>query len=218
MIQGAGSRPQEKPVSRTQTLANVPPNRQARSAEMRERLIAAAQVILERGGLEALNSNAVAAEAGASPPSFYRYFTDKYDLLAELGRRLMNAQNEIIEKRSGHSLRFSEQTMESVLRETLAVTQAFRGGRAITSSLRASPELAPIRLKSHAHVAGLMAAEMTPGKRGRANADTYARARLAVELGYAAIEMLLEVPELDADRVLRSAALAISHGLKSVNL
>lgn len=200
-------------MSRSQTFSGAPPARQARSVEMRERLIAAAQVILERGGLEALNSNAVAAEAGATPPSFYRYFTDKYDLLAELGHRLMNAQNAIVEGRSGRALRFSELAMESVLRETLAVTRAFRGGRAIISSLRASPELAPIRLASHAHVAGLMAAEMTSGKRSKAKAEAYARARLAVELGYAAIEMLLEVPELDVDVVLKATARGLAQSL-----
>lgn len=206
-------------MRRTDTLAATPPAsqpRQARALETCERLIAAAQVILERGGLEALNSNAVAAEAGTSPPSFYRYFGNKYDLLAELGRRLMNAQNEIIERQQGSGAdpaRFSERAMEAVLRETLSVTRAFRGGRAIISSLRAVPELAPIRLESHAHVAGLMAAELSAGKRGKAKAEAYERARLAVELGYAAIEMLLEVPELDADRVLKSAARAITAGL-----
>lgn len=200
-------------MSRIQTLAPAPPARQARSVEMRERLIAAAQVILERGGLEALNSNAVAAEAGASPPSFYRYFTDKYDLLAELGRRLMNAQNTIIEQQAGAGFRFSEAAMESVLRETFAVTRAFRGGREIISSLRASPDLAPVRLESHAHVAGLMAAEMAPGKRGKAKAEAYARARMVVELGYAAIEMLLEVPDLDADTVLKATARGLAHSL-----
>ncbi|MFN7179512.1 TetR/AcrR family transcriptional regulator [Hyphomonas sp.] len=189
---------------------------QARAVETRERLIAAAQAILERGGLEALNSNAVAAEAGATPPSFYRYFGNKYDLLAELGRRLMSAQNQIIERQVGggnHPQRYSQRAMEFVLQETLAATRAFRGGRAIISSLRAAPELAPVRLESHAHVAAIMAKEMAGGRRGRARTEAFERARLAVELGYAAIEMLLEVPELDTDRVLKSAARAISHCL-----
>jgi AcrR family transcriptional regulator len=184
--------------------------RQARARETYERLLAAAQAILERGGLEAVNSNAVAAEAGATPPSFYRYFRNKHDLLAELGRRLMSAQNLIIEQRvdaSAPSRPFDTQMLERVLMDTLTVTRSFQGGRAIISSLRAVPELLPIRLESHAHVARLIAAQS--GAAGRAKADTYARARLAVELGYAAIEMLLEVPELDARRVLRSTARAV---------
>ena len=184
--------------------------RQARAREMHERLLAGAQAILERGGLEAVNSNAVAAEAGATPPSFYRYFRNKHDLLAELGRRLMSAQNLIIERRFDSAARsrpLDTQTLERVLMDTLTVTRSFQGGRAIISSLRAVPELLPIRLESHAHMARLIAAQS--GVTGRAKADAYARARLAVELGYAAIEMLLEVPELDSRRVLRSTALAV---------
>ena len=114
---------------------------------------------------------------------------------------------------AGGGFRSSEAAMESVLRETLAVTRAFRGGREIISSLRASPDLAPVRLESHAHVAGLMAAEMAPGKRGKAKAEAYARARMVVELGYAAIEMLLEVPDLDADTVLKATARGLAHSL-----
>lgn len=184
--------------------------RQARARETCERLLAAAQAILERSGLEAVNSNAVAAEAGATPPSFYRYFRNKHDLLAELGRRLMSAQNLIIERRfdpAARSRRIDTQTLERVLMDTLTVTRDFQGGRAIISSLRAVPELLPIRLESHAHVARLIAAQS--GATGRAKADAYTRARLAVELGYAAIEMLLEVPDLDARRVLRSTARAV---------
>jgi AcrR family transcriptional regulator len=199
--------PRRAPDGLTAPLAEP---RQARAREMQERLLAAAQAILERGGLEAVNSNAVAAEAGATPPSFYRYFRNKHDLLAELGRRLMSAQNLVIEQRvdaSGYSRPFDTQTLERVLMETFTVTRRFQGGREIISSLRAVPELLPIRLESHAHMARLIAAQS--GATGRAKADAYARARLAVELGYAAIEMLLEVPELDARRVLRSTALAV---------
>jgi len=190
--------------------APVTAPRQARAQVTYERLIVAAQVILERGGLEAVNSNAVAAEAGATPPSFYRYFRNKHDLLAELGRRLMTAQNQIVERRFEAVSRprpLDTETLERVLIDTLTVTRNFQGGRAIISSLRALPELSPIRLESHARVARLIAAQS--GSTGRARADAYARARLAVELGYAAIEMLLEVPGLDARRVLRSTARAV---------
>lgn len=190
--------------------APVKAPRQARAQVTYERLIVAAQVILERGGLEAVNSNAVAAEAGATPPSFYRYFRNKHDLLAELGRRLMTAQNQIVERRFEAVSRprpLDTETLERVLFDTLTVTRDFQGGRAIISSLRALPELLPIRLESHAHVARLIAAQSSSTSRARA--DAYARARLAVELGYAAIEMLLEVPDLDARRVLRSTARAV---------
>ncbi|MBU3921735.1 TetR/AcrR family transcriptional regulator [Hyphomonas sp.] len=185
--------------------------RQARAQETYERLLTAGQVVLERGGLEAFNSNAVAAAAGATPPSFYRYFRNKHELLAELGRRLMNVQNAVIEQRSvpgAIAAPFADDELERVLSETLAVTRKFRGGRAIISSLRAVPELAPIRLESHAHVAGLIALQLEGT--GLTKPEAYERARLAVELGYAAIEMLLEVKRLNAARTLRATARAVA--------
>ncbi|MFN3913122.1 TetR/AcrR family transcriptional regulator [Hyphomonas sp.] len=188
---------------------------QARAQETCERLLAAGQVVLERGGLEAFNSNAVAAEAGVTPPSFYRYFKNKHVMLAELGRRLMTAQNAIIEERgagTGSGEALTERELGRILAETLAVTRRFRGGRAVISALRAIPELAPVRLESHAHVAGLIARQIQG--RGRVKGETYERARLAVELGYAAIEMLLEVPELDTRRVLAAAARALAGSLR----
>jgi hypothetical protein len=57
-------------------------------------------------------------------------------------------------------------------------------------------------------VARLIARQMKGS--GRAKSDDYARARLAVELGYAAVEMLLEVPQLEAKPVLRAAARSIA--------
>jgi AcrR family transcriptional regulator len=185
--------------------------RQARAQETYERLLAAGQAVLERGGLEAFNSNAVVAEAGVTPPSFYRYFKNKHEMLAELGDRLMRAQNAIVEADIAEDASLATRTVqqhERILTRTLAVTRKFRGGRAITSSLRAIPELAPIRLESHAHVARLIARQMKSS--GRTKVDDYARARLAVELGYAAVEMLLEVPQLEAKPVLRAAARSIA--------
>lgn len=158
-----------------------------------------------------MNSNAVAAEAGVTPPSFYRYFRNKHELLAELGRRLMNAQNDVIERQLAEGMApgpLDTQNFERLLVATLEVTRNFQGGRAIISSLRAVPELLPIRLESHAHVARLIAAQLATS--GRSKVEAYERARLVVELGYAAIEMLLEVPELDAKRVLRTTALAVA--------
>lgn len=61
---------------------------QARSREMRDRiLIAAAQVLAERG-YAGLSTNRVAERAGVSVGSLYRYFEDRTDLLEHLRRRV----------------------------------------------------------------------------------------------------------------------------------
>ncbi|NGO65926.1 TetR/AcrR family transcriptional regulator [Rhizobium daejeonense] len=61
--------------------------RQARSAVMVETILEAAARVLETGGLEAFNTNAVAEKAGVSIGSLYQYFPAKEALLATLIRR-----------------------------------------------------------------------------------------------------------------------------------
>lgn len=71
--------------------------RQARSAVMVETILEAAARILETGGLEAFNTNAVAKKAGVSVGSLYQYFPAKEALLAALIRRKRMALIEAIE-------------------------------------------------------------------------------------------------------------------------
>ena len=61
--------------------------RQARSAATVEAILDASAHILERGGLEALNTNAIAERAGVSIGSLYQYFPGKDAILAALIRR-----------------------------------------------------------------------------------------------------------------------------------
>jgi AcrR family transcriptional regulator len=61
--------------------------RQQRSSATVEAILEAAARILERGGLDALNTNSVAAMAGVSVGSLYQYFPGKEALLAELVRK-----------------------------------------------------------------------------------------------------------------------------------
>lgn len=61
--------------------------RQQRSSATVEAILEAAARILERGGLDAFTTNAVAAMAGVSVGSLYQYFPGKEALLAELVRK-----------------------------------------------------------------------------------------------------------------------------------
>lgn len=60
---------------------------QQRSAATVDAILEAAARILERRGLDALTTNAVAALAGVSIGSLYQYFPGKAAILAELIRR-----------------------------------------------------------------------------------------------------------------------------------
>ena len=69
---------------------------QQRATETFERLLEAAAQTLAEVGIERWSTNLVCEHAGVSPPALYRYFPNKYALLTELTRRLMERQNECI--------------------------------------------------------------------------------------------------------------------------
>ena len=191
--------------------------RQRRAKETYRSLLAAAQRILNEEGLEALNSNAIVERAGLTAPTFYRYFEDKHAILAVLGRELMDAQNAALEVAAREMLddpdRLAAGT-ESLLWRTLEITEGFEGGYALIVSLRAIPALRPIRLYSHTYVAEYLTERYRETFPDVGHEEAYDRCRLAVEIGYAAIEMLLETAECDRARVIERTGAAVEAVLR----
>ena len=181
--------------------------RQRRAKATYRSLLGAAQQILAEEGLEALNSNAIVERAGLTAPTFYRYFEDKHAILAVLGRELMEAQNAALETAAADMPEAPGEL--ALLRRTLEITETFEGGYALMVSLRAIPSLRPIRLASHAYVAEILTGRFLEAFPEVPRADAYDRCRLSVEIGYAAVEMLLETAECDRERVLERTAEAV---------
>jgi AcrR family transcriptional regulator len=69
---------------------------QSRAQVTIDRVCEAALGILSEGGWDAFNTNVVAARAGVSGPTVYRYFPNKYVLAAELRRRLDGAESSAV--------------------------------------------------------------------------------------------------------------------------
>lgn len=185
---------------------------QKRAKETYRSLLSAAQDILSESGIEALNSNAIVERAGLTAPAFYRYFENKHIILAVLGRQLMDAQNAVTENILSTDDLSSEGVLEQtekLLRQTLETTEAFKGGYALMVSLRAIPALSAIRISSHRYVTTLLTERYLESNPGVARDDAYDRFRLANEIGYACVEMLLEADECDRDRVIGRTAHAI---------
>ena len=65
--------------------------RQARAAQTVASIVEAAAQILEKGGLPAFTTNAVAERAGVSIGTLYQYFADKNALVMALARNEMEA-------------------------------------------------------------------------------------------------------------------------------
>jgi AcrR family transcriptional regulator len=179
---------------------------QQRATATFERILEVAAQTLADVGIDRLSTNLVCQRAGLSPPALYRYFPNKYALLNELGRRLMQHQNELIphwitrEVLAG-SAQGLQVALEGLLLDTFRATRATIAGVWITRALRAVPALAEVRLESHAQVTGAQAAllrEVYP----QASADELRLvSRVTVELLYAAVEMLFDEPPLDTRAV-----------------
>ena len=192
--------------------------RQKRSEETFDLILDTTANLLEEFGLDKLNTNLICERAGLTPPALYRYFPNKYAILEELGRRLMEAQNQDVYRwfqADSADLR-DALTIQQILRGQYDVTCAQSGGQWITRALHASPKLADIRLRSHDQmVEQLVMAQMldTP------NADEALleqKFRITTETGYAILEMLNDRPDLDVDQVLKETGKMIASVLKDI--
>lgn len=185
---------------------------QARARETYELLLASAQEVLAELGFEALNSNIVCQRAELTPPAFYRYFSDKYDILAVLGNRLMDVQNAVLEA-GGDDVPFTKESFieRSIADQhaTIAVTKEFIGGYSLLVSMRAIPELRPVRMNSHDKMSAIVAAQLHAQGANGGLADLQTKCRLGIEMGYASLEMLFETDFKNQEMVILGTANAM---------
>jgi AcrR family transcriptional regulator len=179
---------------------------QVRAQETVERIIEAAASVLGEVGIERLSTNLVCERAGLTPPALYRYFPNKYAILAELGVRLMMSQNDLVVAWATPATmrlpaaRF-EQRVARLFLDTLEITRRATAGEWITRALRAVPSLAPVRTGSHDHVTELIVTAFREAYPSTPKARITLVARLAVEVMYSAHELLFDDPKLDPEEV-----------------
>jgi AcrR family transcriptional regulator len=179
---------------------------QRRATETFERILDVGAQTLADVGFDRLSTNLVCERAGLSPPALYRYFPNKYALLCELGRRLMERQNELIPSwitldalvgpRAG-----LEKALQGLLLDTYRVTRETTAGVWITRALRAVPALASVRLESHGKVAQAQLALLKLAYPIADLEELRLVSRVTVELVYAATELLFDEPPLSAQAV-----------------
>ena len=210
-----------KPRKTKPELATKLRPRQARSQDTFELILDTAGDLLETLGFEQLTTNLICKAAGVSPPALYRYFPNKYAVLKELGDRLMRAQDDEVmawvdagglvgdsfEERLAKSIAIHERMVE--------IQREFPGGLAIGRALRAVPVLQDLRFRSR----DMVAAHFMQHMRGLYPAVDTRRldviTRMTVELSYAAIEMVVEEPDRDADIINREVCLLFAHYFES---
>ncbi len=199
------------------TLAARLPPKQDRARQTRERLLDVAGDLLAEVGIERISTNMIAARAGLTPPALYRYFDDKYAVIEALGRRLMERQNAVLERwiarHAPAGITGMADHIGELLAENAAVTRAEPGAVWILRALHASPQLVHVRLESHRHVTDRLADTCAPHLPGVDRKILWSRLRLAVELGFAADEMLYEEDRVSADAVFAEVAAMLRSAL-----
>nr|WP_282571076.1 TetR/AcrR family transcriptional regulator [Sphingopyxis sp. MSC1_008] len=173
--------------------------------------------LLAEVGLERISTNMIAARAGLTPPALYRYFDDKYAVIEALGRRLMERQNDVLEnwitRHAPGGIADMADHIGDLLAENAAVTRTEPGAVWILRALHATPRLVHVRLESHRHVTGRLADACALHLPGIDRKILWSRLRLAVELGFAADEMLYEEDRVSAAAVLAEVAAMLRSAL-----
>lgn len=178
---------------------------QERALRTYARLLDATGLLLAEVGVERISTNLVAARAGVSPPTLYHYFADKYALLAALGERLMAQQNALVALDPLQD----EAAIAAALMAHVELTLASPGGPWVMRMLRAVPQLAQVRMASHRALAKELADQALALDPAQPRATIERRARVCVDLGYAAIELVFDEPDADVAGIMSDAARAI---------
>lgn len=163
--------------------------------------------LLEEVGVERLSTNLVCERAGLTPPALYRYFPNKYALLKELGEQLMKKQDNAVFahiEKMGDQFGTVEQEAKrnrQIQERVNEITHAFPGGAWVMRALRAVPTLGAVRIKSREDVAARVYKRMLAAFPDANKKDLRVAATLSVEVMYASTELIMDQPELDADRI-----------------
>lgn len=193
---------------------------QQRATETYERILEVTAQTLADVGIERLSTNLVCERAGLSPPALYRYFPNKYALLSELGLRLMQAQNERVDRWItlevfGGGIDSLERAIEGLIIDTYEATVQTVGGVWIMRALRAVPALQQVRLASHAAVTQQQTRLLSQALPEANAAELQLVSRIVVELIYATVEMIFDEP-LDVKAAARTVAGMIASHLPRI--
>lgn len=193
---------------------------QQRAIRTYEGILDAAAGLLVELGLERISTNLIAERAGITVPALYRYFPNKYSVLNALGGRLLELQNQaFVEWNEQNVVGLAPQNVVDNIYGVLAgcynVTLNMTGGVQVMHALQAIAPLQQVRQDNHWMIAEAFAQAWADQFNVTVDEHSGQRARVAIELGFATVQMAIEDDRSDPEVVLREGASAISHYLKA---
>lgn len=186
-----------------------------------EKLVKAAAELLAKTGFEKLTSNAICAQAGVTPPTFYHYFNDKYEVLEELADQLLSKQNEafaswLAEYAAGQQIAPSLAMVERWFTTVADFVAQEPGGIWTIRALRALPNLSLIRLdwqRRYTEQIFEVARRFVDESQWP---QLWNRIRIVVEFSYVVDELIYEEDRITRDATIREAARMIHALLTSI--
>ena len=191
---------------------NIP--RQERAIKTYEGILKATADLLIEVGLERISTNLIAERAGVTVPALYRYFPNKYSVLNTLGARLIDRQNEAMANWhetyvAGQSIDYMLDNLYALINAAYLSVHKFSGGLEILYGMQALGPLRATRLKNHRDIADAFGMMWCEEYGATYTEDVRRKARVAVQLGYMPVQLLLEDENLDQEAVMREGALAL---------
>ena len=186
---------------------------QGRGERTIEQILVATANLLATVGFEQMSTNMICAEAGLTPPALYRYFPNKHAVVKELGERLMLLQNTVFNDwlLDGYDPDDLPASFERMIREQLAISKTLPNSEWIFRALHASPSLSEVRLASHREVTEHLA-HWAIGRWPHLDIHTCrTHFRLAIELCYAALEMIVDLKEDDQSPYFKMTATVMAN-------
>ncbi|KQW71745.1 TetR family transcriptional regulator [Phenylobacterium sp. Root77] len=181
-----------------------------------EVVLATAGEVLAEVGFERLTTNLVCERAGLTPPALYRYFPNKYALISELARRLMEAQDEAVfqwldEGGAGDgSLNEAVAQNLRLQKRLIEITRGQPGGLWLLRAIRAVPAFQEVRTTSRNTVLERMFEYLRRAYPNVSDDHLRTAMRLTEQMTYAAVEMIIEDPSLDDDKVAEEVSWMVS--------
>jgi len=180
--------------------------------------VRAAGEILADVGFERLTTNAICARVNMTPPAFYRYFNDKYEVLEVLARRLLKRQNDAyaVWLFQGGSWADGSRRSEALaewFKIAAEIVETEPGAIWTMRALKALPNLTHVRLESQrmntdrlVQFYSKMLPDMDPEL-------LWQRLRIRSEFGWMVDELAMEEDRLPHDVLFREAARMMDRAL-----
>jgi len=183
-----------------------------------EKLVVAAGELLGEVGFEKLTTNSICARAKLTPPAFYRYFNDKYEILEVLARRLLKKQNDayavwLFQGGSWANMDRQPESLAEWFKIAADIVASEPGALWTMRALRALPNLAHIRVESQRMNTDRL---FEFYRRVLPDMDPqllWYRLRVRSEFGWVVDELALEEDRLPRDVLFREAARLLGRDL-----